>query len=52
MTLEQFLGVQAQLLEAFGWFIRWWLIMLAAGGTVAASALAILLTSRGMFDKT
>lgn len=52
MTLEQFLGVQAQLIAAFGWFIRWWLILFGAAGTLAATALAILLTSRGMFDKT
>lgn len=52
MTLDQFLAVQTQLIAAFGWFIRWWLILFGAAGLVAASTLAILLTSREMFDKT
>lgn len=52
MTLEMFLGVQAQMMDAFGWFIRWWLILFAASGVIAASALAVLLTSRGVFDKS
>lgn len=52
MTLEMFIDVQAQMMDAFGWFVRWWLILFAAAGTVAACVLAILLTSRGMFDKT
>lgn len=52
MTLEQFLGVQAQMMDAFGWFIRWWLILFGAAGVIAASVIAVLLTSRGVFDKT
>ena len=33
MNLAQFLALQDQLFLAFGWFIRWWLILFVVGGT-------------------
>ena len=31
MTLEQFLALQNDLVWAFGWLARWWLILFAVG---------------------
>lgn len=53
LTLNQFLGLQTELFHAFGWFIRWWLIMFAVAGIVTSTILAVLLTTRSsMIDKT
>ena len=32
MTPAEFLTLQDQLFWAFGWFIRWWLVLFAVGG--------------------
>lgn len=36
MTLTEFLALQDELFLAFGWFIRWWLILFAVGGVALA----------------
>jgi len=52
MTLEEFIAIQTQLFNAFGWFIRWGLILFASGGVIAAAVLAVLVSTRAMLDKT
>lgn len=32
MNLAQFIALQDQLFAAFGWFIRWWLILFVVAG--------------------
>jgi hypothetical protein len=32
MNLAEFLILQSELFAQFGWFIRWWFILLAVGG--------------------
>jgi len=52
MTLPEFLSLQTELFNAFGWFIRWWLILFGAAGIIAATVIALLLMARGMIDQT
>lgn len=42
MTIDQFLTMQDQLLLAFGWYIRWWLILFAVAGILLAAFLFVL----------
>lgn len=51
MTLVQFLALQQELFSAFGWIIRWWLILFGAAGILASTLVAVLVTARGMIDK-
>lgn len=52
MTLSDFLELQQQLFNAFGWFIRWWLIVFAALGICATALVSILTATRSMIDKS
>lgn len=52
MTLDQFLELQQQLFNAFGWFIRWWLILFATLGVCATALVSILTATRSLVDKT
>jgi hypothetical protein len=36
MTLQDFIEVQQQLMSAYGWFIRWWLIAFLVSGVFAS----------------
>ena len=36
MTLPEFINLQDQLLSAFGWLIRWWMILFAVFGVLTA----------------
>jgi hypothetical protein len=42
MDLNQFLALQEELFWAFGWHIRWWLILFAFAGVLTAMMLFIL----------
>lgn len=42
MTIDQFLTLQDQLFGAFGWFIRWWLILFVVGGVTMAVFMFVL----------
>lgn len=42
MTPDQFLAVQEELIWAFGWFVRWWMILFAVAGVAAAAFLFFL----------
>ncbi len=51
MTLAEFLHLQAQLMDAFGWFVRWWLIGLLVGGVFVAVLVFTLITTRETLSK-
>lgn len=51
MSLNDFLSLQSQLMDAFGWLIRWWLIGLIVGGVFAAIITWTLITTREMVSK-
>jgi hypothetical protein len=42
MTLEQFTALQYELLWAFGWLARWWLIMFAVVGVALGAFMFFL----------
>jgi len=42
MSLENFLELQTELMWAFGWMVRWWLIMFAVAGTALAAFMFFL----------
>jgi hypothetical protein len=52
MTLAEFLAIQQQLMSAFGWFLRWWLILFATGGVLATVVVSIIVATRSMLSKT
>lgn len=51
MTLVDFISLQGQLVAAFGWFIRWWLIGLLAGGVFATLLVFTIVTTRETLSK-
>ncbi len=51
MTLMMFLELQQELFNAFGWFIRWWLILFGVAGVFAAALAAALVITRSMVDE-
>jgi len=51
MTLAEWLSVQTQLLNAFGWLVRWWLIGLTVGGVFAALMTFTIITTRETLSK-
>jgi hypothetical protein len=51
MTLEIFLALQQELFSAYGWFIRWWLILFGVAGVLAAAVVAILVSARDVMDQ-
>jgi len=52
MNLAEFLAIQDQLFNAFGWFIRWWLILFAAFGVFASMLVSVFVSTRWMIDKS
>lgn len=42
MTLDQFIALQEELWWAFGWIVRWWLILLAVSGVALAAFMFFL----------
>lgn len=51
MTLAEWLAFQAQMMDAFGWLVRWWLIGLLVGGVFAAIITWTVITTREMVSK-
>ena len=51
MTVDQFLGIQGELMNVFGWFARWWLIAFLVGAVFAAVFAWLLVTAREMVSK-
>jgi len=51
MTLAEWLLFQAQMMDAFGWLIRWWLIGLVVGSVFAALLVFTIITTRETLSK-
>ena len=51
MTLAEFLALQGQLMDAFGWFVKWWLIGLLVGGVFSAVLVFTIITTRETLSK-
>lgn len=50
MSVQQWILLQQELFGAWGWLIRWWLILFAAAGTLTSIVVAVLVTTRSMID--
>lgn len=46
MTPAEFLFIQGQLMDAFGWFVKWWLIGLTVGGVFSSVLVFTIITTR------
>lgn len=51
MTLDEFLSIQGQLMSAYGWFIRWWLIAFLVSGVLASMIIWIISLTKHMQEK-
>lgn len=52
MSLAEFIALQTELIAAFGWFIRWWLILFAVFGVFSSMVLSVFISTRWMIDKS
>ena len=52
MTIEQFLALQSQLMNAFGPAIKWWLILFLVAGVGLAILLFALVMGRSWLDRS
>lgn len=50
--LADFMLLQEELITAFSWFIRWWLILFAVAGVFAAVIVSVFVSTRWMIDKS
>lgn len=51
MTLPEFLVLQEQLISAFGWLARWWLILFLVGVVFSAVLVWMIVTTQEMVSK-
>lgn len=51
MTLAEFLSIQGQLIGAFGWLLRWWLVLFLVGMAFAAVLVWGIVTTQEMISK-
>lgn len=51
MSIQEWILLQQELFRAYGWLIRWWLILFAASGILAAIVAAVLVITRQMIDE-